>query len=53
MTFEVDTRAIEDAITDAADRLDLAPGRVRAVVRALVAAVANAHGRSTISGGPF
>ena len=40
----VDTRAIEDALVYAADRLDLAPGRVRAVVRDLVVAVTKAHG---------
>lgn len=40
----VDTRAIEDALMHSADRLDVAPGRVRAVVRDLLAAVTRAQG---------
>lgn len=39
-----DVRAIEDALLRAADRLDVAPGRVRAVVRELVAVLVQAQG---------
>jgi hypothetical protein len=40
----VDVRLIEDALLRAADRLDVAPGRVRSAVRDLVIAVITAHG---------
>lgn len=40
----VDTRAIDDAILHAADHLDVAPGRVRAALREVAAAVARANG---------
>jgi transcriptional regulator with XRE-family HTH domain len=40
----VDDRAVEAAIVRAADRLDVAPRRVRAALRDIVAAVETAHG---------
>ena len=40
----VDARAVEAAILHAADRLDVAPRRVRAALRDIAAAVEAAHG---------
>ena len=40
----VDARAIDEAILRAADRLDVAPGRVREALREVAATVSRAHG---------